>query len=51
MNWTTKEFIWLDWAVLAVGVVAIALAIYRAIKKDKEKMKVADSQDNLFGKL
>ena len=50
MNWNTKEFIWLDWAVLAIGVVAIIWAIYHAIKKDKEKMKGADSQDYLFGK-
>ena len=50
MNWTTSEFIWLDWAVLAIGVVAIAWAIYRAIKRDKQKMKGADSQDYLFGK-
>ena len=50
MNWTSNEFQWLDWAVLAVGVVAIVWAVYRAIKKDKEKMKGADSQDYLFGK-
>lgn len=50
MNWNTNEFIWLDWVILAVGVVAIVWAIYRAIKKDKEKMKGADSQDYLFGK-
>ncbi len=50
MNWTLSEFIWLDWAVLAVGVVAIVWAIYRAIKKDKERMKGPDSQDYLFGK-
>lgn len=37
MNWNTNEFIWLDWVILAVGVVAIVWAIYRAIKKDKEK--------------
>ena len=43
-------FIWLDWTVLAVGVLAIVWAIYYAIKKDKEKMKGADSQDYLFGK-
>lgn len=50
MNWNTNEFIWLDWVILAVGVVAIVWAIYRAIKKDKEKMKGVDSQDYLFGK-
>ena len=50
MNWSTNEFIWLDWLVLAVGVIAIVCAVYYAIKKDKEKMKGADSQDYLFGK-
>ena len=24
MNWNSSEFIWLDWAVLAVGVILIA---------------------------
>ena len=50
MNWNTKEFVWLDWAVLAVGIIAIICAIYYSIKKDKAKMKGADSQDYLFGK-
>ena len=50
MNWHSSEFLWLDWAVLAVGVMLIVWAVYRAIKKDKEKMKGADSQDYLFGK-
>ena len=50
MNWNSTEFEWLDWAVLAVGVIAIVWAVYRSIKKDKEKMKGADSQDYLFGK-
>ena len=50
MNWSSSEFMWLDWVVLAAGVLAIVWAVYRAIKKDKEKMKGADSQDYLFGK-
>ena len=50
MNWKTNEFLWLDWVVLAIGVVAIVWAVYRSIKKDKEKMAGADSQDYLFGK-
>ena len=50
MNWNTNEFVWLDWAVLAIGVVAIIWAVYRAIEKDKKRMKGADSQDYLFGK-
>ncbi len=50
MNWSSHEFIWLDWAILAVGILGVVWAVYRAIKKDKEKMKGADSQDYLFGK-
>ncbi|MCR5131091.1 MAG: sodium:solute symporter [Prevotella sp.] len=50
MNWNAKEFIWLDWLVMAVGILAVVWLVYRAIKKDKEKMKGADSQDYLFGK-
>src|SRR5574344_1941260 len=50
MNWNSSEFIWIDWAVLAFGVMAIVWMVYHAIKKDKEKMKGADSQDYLFGK-
>ena len=50
MNWMSKNFEWLDWTILGVGIIAIIWAVYRAIKKDKEKMKGADSQDYLFGK-
>ena len=50
MDWNAKEFIWLDWLVLALGVACVVWLVYRAIKKDKEKMKGADSQDYLFGK-
>ena len=46
----SHEFQWLDWLILAVGVIGVVWAVYRAIKKDKEKMKGADSQDYLFGK-
>lgn len=37
MNWNSTEFIWLDWLVLAVGVIAIVWAVYRAIKKIRKK--------------
>lgn len=43
-------FSWLDWTILVVGILAIVWAVYRSIKKDKEKMAGADSQDYLFGK-
>ena len=50
MNWSSNELMWLDWVVIAVGFLAIVWAIWRSVKKDKEKMKGADSQDYLFGK-
>ena len=36
MNWNAKEFIWVDWLVMAIGILAIVWLVYRAIKKDKE---------------
>lgn len=50
MNTATKGFESLDWIVLALGVIFVAWWVYRSLKKDKEKMKGADSQDYLFGK-
>lgn len=50
MNWNANEFIWLDWAVLLLGILAVAWAVWRSIIKDKRAMKGADSQDYLFGK-
>ncbi len=50
MNWMSKNFEWLDWTILGVGILAIIWAVYRSIKKDKAKMAGADSQDYLFGK-
>ena len=41
---------WLDWAILVVGVILVAWAVYRSVQKDKRAMKGADSQDYLFGK-
>jgi SSS family solute:Na+ symporter len=50
MDWNTQQFIWLDWIVLAIGVISVVWAVYHAIQKDKKKMKGADSEDYLFGK-
>ncbi len=50
MDWSSNELLWLDWVVIAVGILAIVWAIWRSVKKDREKMKGADSQDYLFGK-
>ncbi len=50
MEWNTQQFIWLDWIVLAIGVISVVWAVYHAIQKDKKKMKGANSEDYLFGK-
>lgn len=50
MNWTSNEFIWLDWLILIVGIFCVAWAVYRSIVNDRKKMAGADSSDYLFGK-
>ena len=35
MNWNSHEFIWLDWTILAVGIVAVIWAVWRSVQKDK----------------
>ncbi len=50
MNWSAKEFLWLDWAILVVGILLVAWAVYRSVQKDKRMMKGANSEDYLFGK-
>ena len=34
MNWNSTEFVWLDWTVLAIGVVGVIWAVWHAIVKD-----------------
>ena len=50
MNWTSNEFIWLDWVIIVVGIVAVAWAVWRSIQKHKRMQQGADSEDYLFGK-
>lgn len=50
MDWTSHQFMWPDWVILFVGIILVGWAVYRSIKKDKEKMKGANSEDYLFGK-
>jgi len=35
MNWTSHQFIWLDWLIIAIGVISIAWAVWIAIRKQK----------------
>ena len=50
MNWKSQEFIWLDWTIMAVGILAIVWAVWRSIQKHNRLQKGADSEDYLFGK-
>jgi len=50
MNWTINEFIWLDWAILVVGLLGVIWAVWRAIQKDKKAQQGEDSSAYLFGK-
>ena len=50
MNWSSHEFIWLDWVVLAVGLLGVVAAVWYAIWKDKKSQKGEDSSAYLFGK-
>ena len=50
MDFNSHEFIWLDWAVLAIGIIGVVWAVYRAIVKDKKAQKGEDSSAYLFGK-
>ncbi|MDD4968381.1 MAG: sodium:solute symporter [Paludibacter sp.] len=50
MNWSSHEFIWLDWVILAFGICAVTWAVWRAVQKDKRLQKGPNSEDYLFGK-
>lgn len=50
MNWNSHEFIWLDWVIIVVGIVAVGWAVWRSVQKDKKDQEGANSEDYLFGK-
>ncbi len=50
MNWTSNEFIWLDWAILCVGILGVVAAVWYAVWKDKKASQGESSSDYLFGK-
>ena len=50
MNWSSHEFIWLDWVVLIVGLLGVVAAVWYAIWKDKKSQQGEDSSAYLFGK-
>ena len=50
MNFSAHEFIWLDWVILAVGIIGVVWAVWRAIVKDKKAQEGENSSAYLFGK-
>ena len=50
MDWNATHFIWLDWAVLAIGIVGVVAAVWYAIWKDRKAQEGEDSSAYLFGK-
>lgn len=50
MNWNSHEFIWLDWVIIVVGILAVSWAVWRSVQKHKRSQHGADSEDYLFGK-
>lgn len=50
MNWTSHEFIWLDWVVFAVGIACVIGLVWRALLKAKREAKEANSEEFLYGK-
>lgn len=50
MKWNSHEFVWLDWAVLVIGLLGVVWAVWHAIVKDKKASKGESSSDYLFGK-
>ncbi len=50
MNWNSQEFIWLDWVVIAVGIVVVTWAVWNSVQKHNRTLHGASSDDYLFGK-
>ncbi len=50
IDWHSNQFVWLDWLILAVGIIGVVWAVWHAIEKDKKAQAGADSSAYLFGK-
>ena len=46
MNWNSHEFIWIDWVIIVVGILAVTWAVWRSIQKDKRLQQGANSEDS-----
>ncbi len=50
MNWNSHEFVWLDWVILAIGLLGVVAAVWYSLWKDKKASAGANSSEYLFGK-
>jgi solute:Na+ symporter, SSS family len=50
MNWTSNQFIWLDWFVIGAGAAIIAWMVYRALQKEKRLQGTETSGSYFLGK-
>ena len=50
MNWNSHQFVWLDWAIIAAGIVLIAWAVWREVQKDKRLQGSETSGGYFLGK-
>lgn len=48
MNWNSHEFIWLDWAIIGIGIAMITYFVWRAVSKQK-KLAGESSRDYFLG--
>ena len=49
MNWNSHEFIWIDWVIIVVGILAVTWAVWRSIQKDKRLPRGANSEESVCG--
>lgn len=48
MNWNSHEFLWLDWVIIAVGILGVTWAVWRAISKQK-RLQGESSREYFLG--
>ena len=49
MDWNSNQFIWLDWTIIGIGILAITWAVWRAIQKQKRLQNGDSSREYFLG--
>jgi SSS family solute:Na+ symporter len=47
MNWHSNEFLWIDWVIIAIGILAVTWVVWRAVQKQK-RLQGGESSRNYF---